>query len=64
MSGTDSLTTKAVHNSCYGDGVLAINNDLKVGCYGEGDGCCDNLSRLLWRYVTVAMEICHCCYGD
>jgi len=42
MRGTDILTTKAVHNSCYGDGVLATNNELKVGYYGEGDGCCDN----------------------
>ena len=36
MKGTDVLTTKAVHNSCYGDGVLATNNELKVGYYGEG----------------------------
>ena len=33
MRGTDTLTTKAVHNSCYGDGILATNNELKVGCY-------------------------------
>ena len=33
MRGTDTLTTKDVHNSCYGDGILAINNELKVGCY-------------------------------
>ena len=33
MRGTDTLTTNAVHNSCYGDGILATNNELKVGCY-------------------------------
>ena len=28
------------------------------------DGCYDNLSRLLWRYVAVAMEINGGCYGN
>ena len=28
------------------------------------DGCYDNLSRLLWRYVAVAMEIDGGCYGN
>ena len=28
------------------------------------DGCYDNLSRLLWGYVTVAMEIDGGCYGN
>ena len=28
------------------------------------DGCYDNLSRLLWRYVAVAMEIDDGCYGN
>ena len=42
MRGTDALTTKAVHNSCCGDGVLATNNKLMIGRYGEGDSCCDS----------------------
>jgi len=30
MRGMDTLTAKATHNSCFGDGVLATNNELKV----------------------------------
>ena len=39
MRGMDAWTTRAVHNSCYGNGVLATLWRLMVVAMGTRCGC-------------------------
>ena len=48
MREMNTLTTKAMYNSCYGNSVLITNSEPRVFCYGDGDNCCNNCLWLLY----------------
>jgi len=51
---------------CLDEGKVTLATEAVLGLVAMTMVfCCyDNMSRLLWRYVTIAMEIDGGCYGN